>query len=366
MERVKKKSWTVLVFMNVELGLETAALRSVRAMKRVGSSSNLNVVVHLTNALGQSDRFLIEPRRERHLGSVPHRRTGRQSFARELGSFVTWGTRRFPARRTMLVLWGHAYGVRFGRDPGQTIRLIDLARALRRARHRRGGHLDIIGFNSCSMSYAEAAYELRKAVDYMVASQAAGWLVGWPLQAALAAMARNPRLEPARVGAGIVRRFVRSSRRRSTTMTMLDLRKCEGLSWAVRELTEAIRAVGRGGQVRRSVRDAFLEAASVERVRPLIDLTGLCTNLGVRSPSTAVRRAARRTANLLRKDPRGFVRAHGARPGVPGFHGVAIYAAQVTNRSDWRSLNMATDGYEDLALNRETGWHKLAGRLRDR
>ena len=79
-----------------------------------------------------------------------------------------------------LVLWGHNYGLGFGRDHDDPLQLKELAAALKVYKTGRGKPLDLLATNSCTMAYAEAAFELREAAEYLVASQVLMPLAGFP------------------------------------------------------------------------------------------------------------------------------------------------------------------------------------------
>lgn len=112
------------------------------------------------------------------------------------------------AKKTMLVLWGHAQGVAsalssagnplyttlgrggFGYSPvtGDTLTAPQIARAIRKAERQVGEligpalgkfHIDLLAFDSCFMSTAEAAYELRGRADFLLASQSGIPLAGF-------------------------------------------------------------------------------------------------------------------------------------------------------------------------------------------
>ena len=70
-----------------------------------------------------------------------------------------------------LVLWGHAFGLGFGRDHGDALQLNELQKSLAEFREALGHPLDILATNSCTMSYIEAAYQLKDDVNYLAASQ---------------------------------------------------------------------------------------------------------------------------------------------------------------------------------------------------
>jgi hypothetical protein len=363
LNRQPVKAWTVMVFMQAELEQEPYAARHIREMKRVGSSPQLNIVVQLRDFIGYSRRWFISRGRARscELSDPVNVKRHGPSVLRD---FLQWATEQFPAERYMLVLCGHSYGLRFGHEAGDAVNFIELAEILRALKARRGANLDILGFNSCTMSVVEAACEFGDSADFMIAPQTVMPFPGWPYEAILRRLRRNPSIEPAQLGERVVRSFVRSYKRRHVALTMLDLRKAERLKSAVGSLTKALDATIRRRDRLNQVEEAFLHAACYEYVRPLIDLRDLCGNLHARVGDSRVRRAAASTIEAIRPHPGGVVRAHASR-GLTrkGLHGVGIYAAHVTGRADWRSLEMVADRYPRLKLNRVTAWHRLAHKL---
>ena len=49
-----------------------------------------------------------------------------------LREFVRWAGAKFPAEHYLLVMWGHAFGLGFGRDHGDPLAMTELAWALNR------------------------------------------------------------------------------------------------------------------------------------------------------------------------------------------------------------------------------------------
>ena len=71
-------------------------------------------------------------------------------------AFLDWVESALSGDYYLLVLWGHAYGLGFGRgDHGNALTMAESADALQ------GRGIDILGANARAMSYAEAAYQLR-------------------------------------------------------------------------------------------------------------------------------------------------------------------------------------------------------------
>ena len=131
--------------------------------------------------------------------------------------FLDWAARYHvpePGRQFFLVLWGHAYGLGFGRDHGDPLSLKEIRKELGFFMQARGDHektrgdkpLESLGANACAMSYAEAAFQLLGGADYLVASQVAVPFAGWPYYVILGRMSGAMSAE--QVGQLVVDRYV--------------------------------------------------------------------------------------------------------------------------------------------------------------
>jgi hypothetical protein len=305
------------------------------------------------------------------------------------------------------VLWGHAYGLGFGRDHGDPLTLEELRQELAFFRDARGKPLELLGANACAMSYAEAAFELHGHADYLVASQIAVPFAGWPYEAILAAI--SPTTTPRDLGEIIVERYVShfeaSPDGEQVAMTLLELAQAGLLKQHIDALAQAIDdAVAQADPLTNRlahVRAAFLATAAGD-VRPLIDLTDLCGKLielcedladieETPPPDAVVDRslmkgplaALRTAADDLRKHlTPGSTCVHGRNPvtsgGTPlivahkrhddldGLHGLGIFAPFVTDESDLARLGLLTDNtdegqraYRALQLNVKGHWAPL-------
>jgi hypothetical protein len=279
------KKWTVMVYMAAQDNpdLDQHAIRDIREMERVGSNPHLDVVVQVSRP------WPSLPQRYR----VGH---GKSELAADgmsgdsmgnpntLWGFLDWVLDRHPAEHYFLVLWGHAYGLGFGRDHHDALRLKELKAALFAFRTRRFAErpaLDLLGANACAMSYAEAAFELRHEAQYLVASQIAVPFVGWPYESILRRI--TPTTDPSTLGRIVVdsyvNQFAASPHDDHVAMSLLNLAKADELGQRVtglaRSLTATIQQADAVGSDRRThIRTAFLTTAAGD-VRPLIDLRGL-------------------------------------------------------------------------------------------
>jgi hypothetical protein len=404
----RRKTWTVMVYMAAENSseLDAVAVEDLKEMER-GVYDNVNDNVHIAVQINRvwpavPQRYEIRSDRPTKRGvselvdvdSDGTNMGDKGTFTR----FLTWAAREFPADRYCLVLWGHAYGLGFGRDHGDALTLRELRDALQDFRDERqthpksrsresDGRLDLLGANACAMSYVEAAYELREQADYMVASQIAVPYAGWPYELILS------RIEPATDARGLGELVVNAYASHfnglvageRVTMSLLklgvlsDLRESLDLKGVndfrdlIQKFAVAIheesRSSGPFGDRRAYVRDVFLAAASGD-VRPLIDLEDLCVDFG-----DAESEDLRFMAEAIREFRRSLVIDHAGHPElVEELHGVGIFAPFVADEEDLKRLELQDEkrngnghkktgrqAYEGLALfsAAKTAWPRL-------
>jgi hypothetical protein len=201
----KLPPWTVMVYMAAgnTPELDAFAVRNLREMEN-GVNDNATVVVQINRAWPDTpQRYRIRPRRSREGVSEQVDRgevvSADMGDPRTLSDFLHWAVAGYPAQQYLLVLWGHSYGLGFGRDHNDPLTLVDLKKALRSFQTHRtrlsrrsrsylqksNRRLEILGTNACAMSYLEAAYELRNSAQFMVASQISVPFAGWPYDAIL-------------------------------------------------------------------------------------------------------------------------------------------------------------------------------------
>ena len=213
-DAAKKKAWTVMVYMAASKDDQTekAAIADIKEME-AADTANVNVVVLLDREwpeLPQLYRIvngmsvpicpgkladeafshsLVQTRKQAR-GTSPKSSTG---DPQALIDFIDWvlADRAGKDEHFFLVLWGHNFGLGFGRDHNDPLTLPELKGALAKFGE---GKLTMLGANTCAMSYAEAAFELQASADYLVASQTAVPLTGWPYTTILSRIAADPRI----------------------------------------------------------------------------------------------------------------------------------------------------------------------------
>jgi len=222
--------WTIMLYINGDNDLETAAINTYAELSRVGSSADVKVVAEVDRAGrdsccgGWTDtrRFLVtkDMALDRDFGHP----IGEQNMGdgKTLTKFVQWAQTFFPAKHYVLVMWGHGSGFAFAQATAQatpSVRSLDgrsvssadiCTSAIDNSRagslfkaalsdQSSGGdellngeaeralvsaqHIEIVGYDACLMQMLETAYAFRERTDFFVASEqletAASWSYAW-------------------------------------------------------------------------------------------------------------------------------------------------------------------------------------------
>jgi Clostripain family len=394
----KMREWTFMVYMAAgdSHKLDTVAVRDLEEME-IGTrgNDNVGVVVQINRHWPKTaQRFAITDGKTA-IAALPAL-TGETNMADgdTLSAFLksVVSNDEYRANNYGLVLWGHAFGVGFGRDDGDALLLPKLRRALEELQEARSGKpLEILGTNACSMSYLEAAFELKDVVSLMVASQITVPFAGWPYNVILGRISpyTNKRELAEMIVNAYVTQFDDLPGGDRLAMTVLDLQHAEKCGRRLESLATAIHdEVGNGfnTDTMAELRDIFMGAAAGD-VRPLIDLTTLCEMLGGKGTiemAVPIQTAARDLLAGLRKAPPRNAMEEGddeqqqteptlimykrAHPQLVDLKGIGIYAPFVTDQAildrlelshqPKGSLDRGWKNYEELAL--------FSGRKRER
>ena len=394
----KIRNWTFMVYMAAgdSHKLDTVAVRDLEEMEAgTKGNDNVAVVVQVNRHWPESaQRYEIIDKQTTFLKQLD----GRTNMADKttLSTFLTEVVKdpKYRAYNYCLVLWGHAFGVGFGRDEGTALLLPGLREALAAFRQARpnkptdtDGRLELLGTNACSMSYLEAAFELKDVVSLMVASQITVPFAGWPYNVILSRLGpitkEEELVETAKmIVNAYVTQFDDLPGGDRLAMTVLDLRQAKKCAQRLESLAKAIhKEIGTSfnTDTMAELRDIFMGAAAGD-VRPLIDLTTLCEILrgkGTVQMAEAIRKAARDLLAGLRPAPPrspmeedddeqrppeptliAYKRAH---PQLVDLKGIGIYAPFITDQGILDRLELAQpkDGEGSLKRGRKD-YDKLA------
>jgi hypothetical protein len=362
----ERRKWTVMVYMPAEdnAELDTVAVQDLREMER-GASGNAHVIVQINRAWPDSfQRYEVRPSKKdptRKHSVLLERDDDVTNMGEKatLEGFLKWAIELFPAEHYFLVLWGHAYGLGFGRDHGDKLTLRELREALATFRSKRNesdrqykrqsdGMLELLGANACAMSYLEAAWELRASAQYLVASQISVPFAGWPYESILRRV--DDSTDPTALGRLVVDLYVSHYnsliRGDRVAMSLLNLQNLEPPSQETENLKQRLERFANeirqaafsngnaGAKGRAHVRDIFIGAAAGD-VRPLIDLDDLCADFG-ESESESLRQVA----TDIREALKTVVIGNERHPELEDLRGLGIFVPFVTDEADLKRLQL--------------------------
>ena len=225
-----------------------------------------------------------------------------------LSEFVRWGMQRYPAKRYMLVMWDHGQGWRvflrnmlnrhrtllksralgvndsliafrngslllrnasgiatvegdtapFRSAPGSSYRSISHDETNHDVLYNReiqdtltatlaGTKLDVIGFDACLMSMAEAMYAMKGVAHYFVGSEELEPARGWNYEDWLTAIMADPRQDAAALAKATVASYQRyytsaSKGDPETTLSAVDLAQVQPLATSLSRLSDSLTA----------------------------------------------------------------------------------------------------------------------------
>jgi hypothetical protein len=342
---------------------ERAAIRDLREMGRVDPGP-VNVVVQIDRVWpGSPERYQIK--QDEIIPISPARKPGtavpltgvqrnpddRTSSGNPnvLLNFLEETRDRFPKQNYLLVLWGHSFGLGFGRDHGDALTIHELSTALEHFAAR-GEPLELLGTNACAMAYVEAVFELRNAARYLIASELTMPFSGWPFATVLQRLAHEPKMSPSVLGEMIVNEFVQSYNGRDVSLSLIDLTKANtSLLDAVALLAGTLNAGLKSPDTSSAIAEAFLDTAHGD-VRPLIDVVDLCARLEIPDQTAAIRNAASTLRELVEENPTGLVVKHKGDLDLEGLNGLGIFAPGVASAADLARLGLHEAEYRALSL----------------
>lgn len=304
-----------------------------------------------------------------------------------------------------LVLWGHNFGLGFGRDHDDPMTIKALSQALVEWREKNfdSRRIDLLATNSCTMAYIEAAFELRESVEYLVASQVSMPPKGFPYSTIMRSIATDTR--PRRLGeifvAEYVDSFATSPDGEKVAMSLLQLDASAQFKQLLQDAAWSIQTVIKQGrptvtqQKLREMQDIFLANLAGD-TRPVLDLQSLAGNLVAycedllkeaspsrksKSKSTSgstleaalaslketgeelslelsIEAAGPQTEGMVANDTPSLVLMNCSNPDLGPLGGVGIFAPFVVDKSMRTLLELESDTgrklYESLAIFEDT------------
>jgi len=206
-----EKEWTILVYMQADNNLTPYAYWDLYEMESAfkrqlnGSTLKTDVIVQVDTRDSQvvSRLHMFQsPRAYKQLSLQDVEKKTLDDFyspivqqiaenklpkeqRQHFSDFLQWGMKRYPAKNTMVILWGHGQGwtasqaVQFGGiaiDDTQKTRL-----SIPDIRQGLSGHkIDVLATDACLMQTVEVIYELADVSDYIIGSSQIQNFLGFP------------------------------------------------------------------------------------------------------------------------------------------------------------------------------------------
>ena len=109
---MKKKKWTVMVYLAGDNNLDDAGVADLTEMKTVGTTAHINIVAQFDRqAAGtQTRRYLLTKDQALEKDAVENLGETNTGDPAVLIDFAQWAIKNYPAQRYLLVIWNHGNG----------------------------------------------------------------------------------------------------------------------------------------------------------------------------------------------------------------------------------------------------------------
>ena len=424
------KEWAVFVYMcaNVpQSGMRKASRANLLQMANTGSSDDVWVAAQLACPGPRTYRYIFP---ERPPGSTSATISPVQTItsvdsglASSIQDFFAWASTACPAKNTMLVLWGHGFGIDYYNPLASFTPLLlrqlsplvtkasEIDRTLDTAIGATGNYgtfmsfgwdassnnvldnnqigdalracakslppprkLAIMGFDACVMAMAEVWCEMNGAADIGIASQAGLPYLSWPYDEFLQRLLQQPAAQPVEVAEMLTQAFLQFYGKHPTeyvTLSVCDLKLIRKFEEALAPLARAL-AASTDPQARQNIFEAQRYCPHYDK-QGFIDLGCFCKYLSITMPNSPVSAACESALQGLGD----FVISAGYSPQKPDrtialSSGVSVWFPPWTYDPGAFAIEKdlaeayLTDGYPKTKFALTTEWNKFLTNFRDR
>jgi len=371
-----RAKWTFMVYMNADNDLEEFAIQDLNEMERVGSSTDVNIVVLVDRSGGydssngnwtdarkyyvtqDSDSQVIHSQILEEVGEID------MGDPAQLKAFVRWAMTEYPADNYVLDMWDHGAGFRSratGRDAItrgfsfddtqnthiQTTALPDAIQG--------PDHLDILAWDSSLMQMMEIADQVGDAATFMVGSEESPPGDGYPYQSFLSDLAANPALTPEQLAVRMVNDTINElGGAFDVTQSALRLSHLPALRQALSAFAQTlIDAMPQyATQIAAARGDAQRYGHGAYTFRDYKDIQDFAEKIKADVPSTPVQSAADAVIQTLTD---ALVAENHAGFSVRNSHGLSLYVPQPSDYlSSYESLHFALNTKWDEFIQAQT------------
>ena len=256
-------NWTVMVYVDGDNNLASAAVDDLNEMEGVVLPENVNVVTltDLSDAYSTSETWT-----DTRMGEIAHDPNGYNTYgwaggqwagpadaltselvsvgeknmgnSATLTDFIDWSTTNHAANNYALVIWDHGGGLSGiawdDTDGHDKLTISEIKAGIDNSvAFSSTNNLDLIGFDACLMQTYELGLEMAAIADVMVASQETEPGDGWDYQAFLDSLANNPYASAKTLGGYIVDSYDSWYDSSSETLSSVDLTKYQAIDDAI-------------------------------------------------------------------------------------------------------------------------------------
>jgi len=220
-----EREWLIMVYMSGvnDLGILGYVDKNINAMENVNFTNKVSVVVHYNairadenkNLQFQSDSETLHIRHDSDINKVTSlhilsKYNSDMGDGDHLSRFVIPNIIKFPAKKTMLIIWGQGdghRGIAYDDVSGNKITVNQLGLALADITKTTGRRLDIFATDASFMQMASVAYEIKDYAKVIVGSEESIPGQGYPYKSILTDLNGNPEMDARELGNIIVRDY---------------------------------------------------------------------------------------------------------------------------------------------------------------
>ncbi|MGN9867013.1 clostripain-related cysteine peptidase [Bacillus swezeyi] len=331
----KKDDYTILVYMigsDMESDFQMAS-DDIKEMMDAGSSSNINVVLQTGGAKKWANpsikhttnqRWKVDHQNLKLLDEIGNQNMDSPS---SLSDFITWGVKKYPAKKYVLIFWGHGLGSvdGYGGDENfgnKKMKISELQSGMKQAFAKTNKKFDLIGFDNCKMAGIETAYALKDFGTYLLASVDYTNQNGWDYTRALQAVHDQPEISPKELAEEIAQGYVKQSKENGETedlqQSLIHLDKVKDVMYALDKLSVKMNFALKNPDSKRLLHYARLAAEDYADESDMVDLADLAGLIGLQID-------ARKEAKKIAKTVGRAVEFNMKSPEHPRGSGISVY-----------------------------------------
>ncbi|MCK4957522.1 MAG: hypothetical protein KAS49_07780 [Candidatus Cloacimonetes bacterium] len=173
----KTDKWTILIYMAADNSLSSNADEDIDEMAQADIPDNINVIVQIDRNEYNSDpdakRYQISKNSKHPIDDLGEIDSGDPTVLTE---FINWGSNKYPADKTAVIIWSHGNGWLQGynkfcpdNQAGSSISIVE--GELNMAMQNINITPEILAFDACNMLSVEVISEVAKHSKYILGSE---------------------------------------------------------------------------------------------------------------------------------------------------------------------------------------------------